>query len=117
MKPRFRWVFFQAKSSTPKISNRLFNKSKKVKRRKDGEESAKEKVVKKEEEEEVVDDGPSVFKVKPDKKPEKGSGTGNGKGKRGKRGGIAKDRYQLTNTEGGYDSDSVDLDLLSTYNR
>ena len=59
--------------------------------------------------EEAAEAGPSVFKVK-----EKVVGEG-GKagGKRGRRSG--KEKYQLSNA--GYDSDSVDLDMLATYNR
>ena len=59
--------------------------------------------------EEAAEAGPSVFKVK-----EKAAGEG-GKagGKRVRRSG--KEKYQLSNA--GYDSDSVDLDMLATYNR
>ena len=60
--------------------------------------------------EEAAEAGPSVFKVK-----EKGAAGEGGKagGKRGRRSG--KEKYQLSNA--GYDSDSVDLDMLATYNR
>ena len=59
--------------------------------------------------EEAAEAGPSVFKVK-----EKAAGEGGKQGgKRGRRSG--KEKYQLSNA--GYDSDSVDLDMLATYNR
>ena len=87
--------------TTPKISNRLFNKTRKGKRKKETKEEPPP-----EEEEEMVQDGPSLFKVKPEKvqvKPKRG-------GKKKEK----KEKYQLTN---GYDSDSVDLDLLESLDR
>ena len=54
----------------------------------------------------MVQDGPSLFKVKPEKvqvKPKRG-------GKKKEK----KEKYQLTN---GYDSDSVDLDVLEVMDR
>ena len=56
--------------TTPKISNRLFNKTRKGKRKKETKEEPPP-----EEEEEMVQDGPSLFKVKPEKvqvKPNRG---------------------------------------------
>ena len=94
-------------TQTPKISNRLFSKTKKSKRKKEAKEPEPLRLEEEKEEEEFdIQDGPSIFKVKPEKQQAKPKRRGKKKAKR--------EKYQLTN---GDDSDSVDLDMLSTFNR